>query len=83
MTRGKSGASWEPEFRNIVPDLLTQEEAIRVLRLDSVGLKKPKEALRHLRRTRQIGYIKVAGKVLIPRDEIIAYVERHRVQALD
>jgi hypothetical protein len=65
-----------------VPDLLTQEEAIRVLRLDSVGLKKPKEALRYLRRTRQIGYIQVAGKVLIPRDEIVAYVERHRVQPL-
>ena len=65
-----------------MPDLFTQEEAIRVLRLDSIGLKKPKEALRYLRRTRQIGYIKVAGKVVIPRDEIIAYVERHRVQPL-
>jgi hypothetical protein len=65
-----------------VLDLLTQEEAIRVLRLDSIGLKKPKEALRYLRRTRRIGYIKVAGKVPIPCGEIAEYIERHRVQPL-
>ena len=72
----------KPEDREAMPDLLTQEEAIRILRLDSLGLKRPKEALRYLRRTRQIGYIKIAGKVLIPRDEMLAYIGRHRVQPL-
>ena len=60
-----------------IPDLLTQEEAIRLLRLDEVGLKNPKESLRYLRRTGQIGYVKVAGKVLIPRDEVASYIDRH------
>ena len=60
-----------------LPDLLTQEEAIKLLRLDQLGIKNPKETLRHLRRTRQLGYVKVAGKVLIPREEIEAYVKRH------
>jgi len=64
-----------------VPDLLTQEEAVRVLRLDRLGLRDPKETLRHLRRTGQLGYVKVAGKVLIPRKDIEAYLERHRVSA--
>lgn len=63
--------------REGIPDLLTQEEAIRLLRLDEVGLKRPKESLRYLRRTGQIGYVKVAGKVLIPREEVAAYIRRH------
>ena len=62
-----------------LPDLLTQEEAIKLLRLDQLGIKNPKETLRHLRRTRQLGYVKVAGKVLIPRGEIAAYLKRHAV----
>ena len=63
-----------------LPQLLTQEEAIRLLRLDKLGLKDPKESLRHLRRTRQIGYTKVAGKVLIPRKEIIMYLKKQTVE---
>ena len=62
-----------------LPALLTQEEAVQLLRLDQLGIKNPKETLRHLRRTRQLGYVKVAGKVLIPREEIAAYVKRHAV----
>lgn len=64
------------------PELLTQEEAIRLLRLDALDLKRPKEVLRHLRRTRQLGYVKVAGKVLIPRKAVTAYLEQHRVEPL-
>ena len=64
-----------------LPELLTQEEAIRLLRLDQLGLQDPKETLRYLRRTRQLGYVKVAGKVLIRRDEIEAYLKRQEVPA--
>ena len=63
------------------PELLTQKEAIEMLRLDQLGLRDPKESLRYLRRTRQPGYVKVAGKVLIPRDEIAAYLARRKVPA--
>ncbi len=52
------------------PQLLTQEEAIELLRLGDLGVLDPKESLRYLRRTRQIGYVKVAGKVLIPRSAV-------------
>ena len=60
-------------------ELLTQDEAVVILRLDQMGLKNPKETLRHLRRTKQLGYVKVAGKVLIPRDEVEAYLRGHTV----
>ena len=66
-----------------MPDLLTQEEAIRVLRLDQLGLRFPKESLRYLRRTGQLGFVRVAGKILIPRDELTDYLERQRVKPLD
>jgi len=61
--------------------LLTQEEAVRLLRLDCLGLSNPKETLRYLRRTRQLGYTHVAGKILIPMGEVVAYLERQSVKA--
>lgn len=63
-------------------ELLTQDEAVQSLRLDALGLRCPRESLRYLRRTRQIGYVRVAGKILIPRSEIDAYLERQTVEAL-
>lgn len=65
-----------------VPELLTQDEAIALLRLGDVGVADPKESLRYLRRTRQLGYVKVAGKVLIPRAAVQDYLERQEVKAL-
>jgi len=62
------------------PDLLTQEEAIRLLRLDRLGLRDPRESLWHLRRTGQLGYVKVAGKVLIPRVKIAEYLVRQAIE---
>jgi len=62
-----------------MPELLTQEEAIKFLRLDAMNLKRPKEALRYLRRTGQIAYVKVCGKVLFPRKAIEDYISRNLV----
>jgi len=64
-------------------DLLTQDEAVRILRLDQLGLRNPKETLRHLRRTGQLGYVHVAGKVLIPRPAIVSYLRAHARPAMD
>lgn len=61
----------------MLPDLcnlLTQDEAVQLLRLDQLGLRNPKETLRHLRRSGQLGYVKVAGKVLIPRNALLTYL---------
>ena len=70
------------EIRSELPnELLTQEEAIETLRLDQLKLKDPKESLRYLRRTRQLGYVKVVGRILIPRQAILAFLDRHTVRA--
>ncbi len=47
-----------------LPELLAQEEVIGLLGLDMMGLRDPKETLRHLRATGQLDYVKVAGKEL-------------------
>ena len=60
-------------------ELLTQEEAVRLLRLDVLGIKCPRESLRHLRRTGQVGYVKVCGRILFPREALEEYVRRHLV----
>jgi len=62
-------------------NLLTQDEAIRLLRLDALNLKSPKEALRHLRQAGQISYVKVSRKILSPRGSVEEYLRRHFVGA--
>jgi len=71
-----AGGKMDKDFaHNDIPALLTQDEAVKILRLDSLGLRVPKESLRHLRRTGQLAYVKVAGKILIPKKEIATYLE--------
>jgi hypothetical protein len=64
-------------------DLLSPDEAIELLRLDELGVRDPRESLRYLRRTRQLSYVKVAGRVLYTRRAIFAYLQRHAVDALE
>jgi len=64
-----------------MPELLTQQEAVKALRLDDMDIKNPKESLRYLRRTGQLTYFKVAGKIVIPRKAIKDYLDDHRTDA--
>lgn len=43
--------------------LYTDEEVIDLLRIDVKSIKDPKATLKHLRRTGQLSYVKVAGRV--------------------
>ena len=70
----------QPDAHSETPDLLTQEEAICLLRLDALNVKRPKEALRYLRRTGQLAYVKVCGKILFPRKALEHYVQRNLVE---
>ena len=45
-------------------NLITPDEAIKMLRLDAVGLKRPDEALRHLRRIGKLEFVRVGKKIL-------------------
>lgn len=62
--------------------LLTADEVIEILRLDARGLKNPKEVLRHLRRTRQIGFTKIGGRVHYTQQDIEDFIARNHVEAL-
>jgi len=66
-----------------VERLLTQDEVVEILGLDRLGLKKPKEALRHLRRMGQIGYVRIVGKIMFTQEQIEEYIERNSVPALE
>lgn len=61
---------------------MTCDEVIEILRLNARGLKSPKEVLRHLRRTRQIAYLKLGGRILFRRSDIEEYINRNVVKAL-
>ncbi len=60
--------------------LLTENEVIKVLRLDEMGLKFPREALRHLRRMGRLGYLKVGRRVLFPASAVESYVEQYEIK---
>ena len=68
-----------------VPDqdrYVTQKEAAQILKLDQLGLKDPTETVRYLRRTRQIAFTKVAGRVLVDRQSLLQYMERNRQEVM-
>jgi len=62
-------------------DLLTGPEVVALLRLD-VGRRQPLEALRHLRRMRRIGFVKIGKAVVYPRSEVERLIVSCTVEAL-
>ncbi len=58
--------------------LLTDEEVISALRLD-VGRKDPKSALHHLRRTKQLAFVRVGSRVVYRRKDVDAFIQAQRV----
>ena len=60
-------------------ELMTAAEAMAFLRLDSIGLKKPKEALRYLRRLKRIGAVKVGKVYMYLRSDLERYIAQYRV----
>ena len=66
--------------RKRLPSVLTEDEVIKVLRLDEMGLKFPREALRHLRRMGRLGYLKVGRRVLIPESALESYIEKYETK---
>ena len=63
-----------------VPELLTTEEAIRFLRLDTIKTKNPQAALRRYRRMRYLHGVQVGKKVLYQIGELLKFVEKLKQQ---
>jgi hypothetical protein len=49
-----------------VPDLLTEQEAIRYLRLDEVNISNPSATLRRYRNTGRLRAVQISKRVLYP-----------------
>ena len=65
---------------NTYERLLSEDEALRLLGLDQRP--NPKGALRWLIRTRKLAYVKLARGIMgFRRDDLMAFIERHRVPA--
>lgn len=54
--------------------LLTQKEVGEVLRI-------ARRTLHDIRKNRQIGFVKVGGKILIPQSEVQNYLNKRKVSA--
>ena len=65
----------------MVTPLMTAEDAVAYLRLDSEGLRQPQEALRWLCRTGQLKYAKVGRYVRFRQQWLDELVDRHAVAA--
>jgi hypothetical protein len=64
------------------PALLTPAEVIPMLRLDDRGVRNPRESLRHLRRTRQIGFTKIGRRIFFPLAAVLDYIDRQTVHPI-
>ena len=58
------------------PELLTEEEAIRYLRLDTIDIKDPSATLRTYRKRRMLQGTQVSKKVFYRRTELEAFLTR-------
>jgi hypothetical protein len=58
------------------PELLTEDEAIRYLRLDTVAIKDPSATLRNYRKRRLLHGTQVSKRVFYRRSELDAFLTR-------
>lgn len=65
----------------MIEQLLTQEDAIAYLRLDSEGLRQPCEALRWLCRTGKLKYTKIGRYVRFRKEWLDDLIDQHAVLA--
>ena len=58
------------------PELLTADEAIRYLRLDTVGIAKPSATLRRYRERRLLRGTQISKRIFYRRAELDRFIER-------
>jgi len=61
---------WSP-----CPELLTEEEAVRYLRLDTLNTKEPRLTLRHYRQQRKLKATKIGKRLLYSRKALDDFIE--------
>ncbi|MFC1738601.1 helix-turn-helix domain-containing protein [Planctomycetota bacterium] len=58
------------------PELLTEDEAIRYLRLDTIEIKHPDDTLRRYREAGVLQGVQISKKVFYPRSELERFIKQ-------
>jgi len=58
------------------PDLLTEQEAIRFLRLDEIDIERPQDTLRRYRLRGLLKAVQVSKAILYERQELLDFVQK-------
>lgn len=58
------------------PELLTEDEAIRYLRLDTIDIKNPSATLRRYREAVLLRAVQISKRIFYPKTELDAFVQR-------
>ena len=60
----------------IVPDLLTEDEAIKFLRLDTDNIKNPKGTLKYYRDKGQLRGARIGNNYCYAKNELLSFIEK-------
>ena len=81
-----SQSNWNFVTSNLLPDgnggwtpmpaLLTPDEAIRYLRLDTIKIKNPDATLRRYREAGQLKAVQISKRVFYPKKELDSFIQR-------
>jgi hypothetical protein len=75
ITMPEGGDTWQP-----VPQLMTQNELIRFLRIPEISAAKNQHnVIEHLKRYRSLPRIRLCNKTLYPLNAIIAWIEKETI----
>ena len=58
------------------PELMTEDEAIRYLRLDTINIKNPAATIRRYREAGTLRGVQMSKKIFYPRKELQQFIER-------
>lgn len=62
------------------PVLLTEAEALRFLRIDTINLKHPEHTLRRYRDSGLLRCVQISKRIFYPVDELLAFIERQKTE---
>ena len=64
------------------PPVLTEEEAIRFLRIDTIDLKHPEHTLRRYRDAGLLRCVQISKRIFYPVDELLVFIQRQKSEVV-
>ncbi len=73
-TMPEDADAWQP-----VPQLMTQDELVRFLRIPEINAAKDHNVIEHLKRYRNLPRIRLCNKTLYPLNAILEWIEKETI----